>query len=170
MAVPAIKNWKVQHDTVVSLHISGYSNKKIAVATGLTEVRVSQVINDPLAKDIIRGVQKSLRMKMEEDIGDKLIVLAEEGAARIGETIEAEFLLGSDQKKHQDNVSIQVLKGTGFLSREFALGETASRPPLDEMLAERLVTALEKSNEAARGGEIISEAIEVPFEVVESDE
>ena len=166
--LPAIKNWKPVHTQIVMQSITGVSNKALAKQTGYTEVRISQILNDPQALALQRDVQKSLRLKMEEDIEDKLLVLAEASVRRLDETLSTEFAPGSKAKNQQDNIAVSVLKGTGFLSKDFSGNEASDRPPLDERLAERLVTALERSNEAVAHHVNVSTAEEAEYEVIES--
>jgi predicted transcriptional regulator len=165
MGLPAIKKWTVRHEMIVSLHIAGNSNKRIAAAMGITPERVSQVLSDGNAKALIAQVQKAMRLKMEEEIEDKLIVLAAESVDRLGETITHEFLPGTDEKAHQDRMAEKVLKGTGFLSKDVPEGRGRMHEALTPALAERLAAALEKADTAI---EMRETAHEVPFaEVVE---
>lgn len=145
-----IKKWTPRHEMVVSLHISGWSNLKIAEHFRITPVRVSQILCDPQAKALVRQANKTLRDKMKDDISDRLLTLAEGSVKNLEETIEASFLVGSDSKEHQDNVSLKILRGTGFLIGDKQEDASKTKNPLTETLAERLITALENSNEAER--------------------
>lgn len=149
-ALAPIKKWTTRHEMVVHLHIAQYSNTDIAEKMKITPVRVSQILSDPQAKQIVRAVQKNLRKQMEDSIEDRLLVLADEGVARIEETItHRDFVLGTDAKKHQDRLSFDVVKGLGFLPGDKE-GERVAEKKLPAALAERLVTALEASNAASR--------------------
>lgn len=166
-----IQKWRPRHERIVRFHIAGMSNDEIAAELDITTVRVSQVLNDPHAKRLVQQAILSLRQKMSEDIEGRLIQQAEKAAARLDETLDADFIPGTKSKKAQDDVSLAILKGTGFLSREFnADRETVDR--LDKALVERVATALEKSNEAreirAEESEEAVEPVDADFEVVES--
>ena len=145
-----IKKWSTKHEMVVHLHVAQYSNTAIAEKMGITPVRVSQILADPQAKQIIRAVQANLRKQMETSVEDRLVLLADESVNRIADTITfRDFPLGSDAKKHQDNIAMGVLKGVGFLpgAKE---GEGEPEKKLPQALAERLLLALDASNEASR--------------------
>jgi hypothetical protein len=125
-----------------------WPNKKIAEHFRITPERVSQVLNDPHAKAMIRTLQARMQERLADDIEGSLMELAKISVDRVGETIRFEdFSLGSDAKKHQDNLSMTLLKGVGFLPGPQE-GKESARPPLNEALAERLIGALEKTNSA----------------------
>lgn len=167
-----IKNWSMKHEMIVHLHIGQWSNKAIAEHVGMSEVRVSQVLNDQHAKAIIRATRLRLRKQMEENIEDRLVRAAEKSIERVEETLDAGFELGSDAKKHQDNISMGILKGVGFFPGARDDDGRDQRPSLSGSLAERLITALDKSNEAAQlhSGKLKDGVIEVEAEVVEDGE
>jgi hypothetical protein len=144
-----IKRWSPKHDMIVHLHVGLKSNKEIADLVGMSEVRVGQVLRDPSATKIIGRVQEEIRDKMTDSVEEELLAISIKAVKNIRETIELEGLVhGSEFKKHQDRLSYDVLKGVGFLPGDRD-GKVAERPPLNEILAERLVSALEKSNAVA---------------------
>jgi hypothetical protein len=155
-----IKRWKPVHDLIVSLHVSMRSNKEIAEMLGCTPTTVTRVLTDPAAKEKIRIAQESLREKLSQRIEEGLVALCIKALDNIRQTIELEGLAyGSDFKKHQDKVSLEVLKGRGFLNKE---------PPayrqgisLDSALATRLIEAIKESEKAA------GHVIEGSYELVE---
>lgn len=145
-----IKNWTPKHDLVIQLHVGMHGKQEIADLTDLTPTRVSQILNDPQGKALVRVAQERLRIRMAEEIEDGLVSLCVKALDNIRETIELEGLAhGSDFKKHQDKLSLEVLKGRGHLSKDTE-AQKREQAPLDAMLAGRLVEALEKSNEAAQ--------------------
>ena len=152
-ALEPIKNWKTKYEQIVALSmIPGWTNVRIAERFGMTPVRVSQILNDPHAKAIVRATNLKLREKIAEDIHGKLLELSKTSVDRISETLEhTDFVLGSDAKKHQDNLGLQLLKGVGFLpGARDAEDENKGPTGLPVALAERLTAALERSNEAER--------------------
>lgn len=163
------KKWTSRH--VLMCHLKGtglWTNKAIAEYFGCSEVTVSQVLNTEQGKAELAAIQKNLRAGMADSINGRLLKLMDKGVERLAQTIDAEFLPGSDPKKHQDNVALQLLKGKGHLSGVADDGDGNNSAPtaLDRPLAQRLIAALEKSNEAERiynssQGEII-EAVVVP--------
>lgn len=145
-----IKTWTYQHEQVVMLHIAGKANDEIAELTDYTTTRVSQILNDPQAERVKALAIRKLRSSMTENLEGQLLELAEESAKRLGETIKADFALGTRAKHHQDKMSLDLLKGTGFLNKEKPDDTDRRRDPLPEKRVNRLVDALEVSNEAAK--------------------
>jgi hypothetical protein len=160
-----IKNWLPKHDLCVMLHVGMKTDTEIAEMVGYTSARVNQILNDPTGKTKIREAQERLREKLSAQIEDGLVAICVKALSNVRETIELEGLAhGSDFKKHQDKLSLEVLKGRGFLDKERQAKEAA---PLDPILVKRLAEAMEKSNEAA---EIIQRDREEREIVVEDPE
>lgn len=163
------KKWTSRHVLICHLKGTGlWSNKAIAEYMGIHEMTVSQVLNTDQGKAELEAIQRNLRAGMAESINGRLLTLMDKGVHRLAETIEAEFVPGSDPKKHQDNVALQLLKGKGHLSgvADDGDGNNAAPTALDRPLAQRLIAALEKSNEAERiynasQGEIIEAEVVV---------
>ncbi len=91
-----------------------------------------------------------MREKMKEDIEGRLIHLVDDAVSRLAETLSyKDFVVGSDGKKHQDNIALGFLKGVGMGIQQGGngVGEKA-QAPLNEVLSERLINALEASNKA----------------------
>lgn len=142
---PIVK-WTPRNDFIVHLHITMHSDEEIAERVGVTPQRVNQILNDPTAKGHIRDAQERLRAKLSQEVADGLAAICVKALDNIRTTIELEGLAhGSDFKKHQDKMSLEVLKGQGFLSKEKERDE-ATELPAD--LVKRLSHALEKSVEA----------------------
>lgn len=164
-----IKNWKPRHENVVILHLNGWGNDEIAKHLRITPVRVAQILQDPQAMILKAAVMKRVRENLSGDITDRLLELTELSVEKIAETLEATFVLGTDPKKHQDNVALQIVKGKGFLSGAEVPAETRD-PQIPVSLLERFTAAMEKSNEAKRlhSGEsnVIKEA---DVEIIEED-
>jgi len=160
-----IVRWTVKHEQIVSMHIGGMSNEEIAAAIKIkgknpSVVRVSQILGDPQALRTIHEAILLVRSQMTEDLDGGLAVLAMTAMKRIAETINFEFFPGTDEKKHQDRLSLDLVKMVYSNNQD----TTEEAPPLNEALSERIVEALEASKAA---DELILEA---QFEVVEEDE
>lgn len=163
-----IKNWTPTHDAVVMLHVALKSNKEIAVMVDLSVQRVGQILNDPIGKRLVAEHQQELRKKLSEDVTDGLASLCVRAVEILRETLEIDGLThGSDFKKHQDNLAMQLLKGKGHLGGE-KVGGDQEGSPLSAKLAERLVVALERSNEAERLAQESKEIV-IEAEVVGAD-
>lgn len=164
-----IRKWRPKYEMIVQLSITGMSNKALAEKFNLHEVRISQILNSPQAKLIQARTVALVKEIMLESVQDDLASLAVESVRRIGQTLRYEdFVLGTDAKKHQDNLALGVLKGTGFLNGESNEDDKKKPAPLTESLMARLTAALEKSNEAAEiQNQAKSEPIEANYEVVE---
>jgi hypothetical protein len=142
-----IVNWLPKHDMVVALHVGMQSTAEIAQLVGYTSTRINQILNDPTGKAKIREAQESLRERLSAQIEDGLVAICVKALQNVRETIELEGLAyGSDFKKHQDRLSVEVLKGRGFLDKE---RPTRDAPAIDPILVKRLADAMEKSNQAA---------------------
>lgn len=143
-----IKKWKVEHERVVHLHIMGWGNEEIGEEVGYTKVRVSQILQDPKAAEIINEVRTAMRKRLKAEIKEGLSHLAAKSVDRLKETMDQDFQPGSPPKHHQDKIGIDLLKGTGWLDQEREDSGADTRPPLDPELSERLVSALEFANKA----------------------
>ena len=145
--VAPIKKWKPKHDLVVQLHIACYSNDEIATMTKFSSVRVGQILGDPKAKNMIRAAQERLREKLSKEIDEGLVAICAKAVQNIRETIEIDGLTaGTDFKRHQDKISLEVLKGRGFLSKDGGDSKTRNETlPLD--LLSKVNEALMKSEE-----------------------
>ena len=157
-----IKRWTVEHERIVAMHIGGMDNKEIARISSKTkkisEVRVSQIISDPQARKTIYEAIMKVRSQMMENLDGGLAVLADLGLKRMKETLDWEFVPGSNGKHHQDRLALDIAK--------LVVGDRTqveSAPPLDTALSERLIEAIEASNAAE---ELIREA---QYEVVEDE-
>lgn len=156
-----IAKWTIEHEQIVAMHISQYSNEEIARKTKKTAVRISQILNDPQALQILKEFGLKIRAKMMETTVDGIAALAVMGLKRMKETIEFEdFGLGTDAKKHQDRLSFDLAKLV-YTSQD---NKTEEAPPLDAASFERLTEAIEASNAADK---LIREA---QFVEVEEDD
>jgi len=144
-----IKNWTIKHDTVVSLHCSMHSNEEIAEMVDFTSQRVSQILNDPQGKRMIREHQERLRERLFGNMEDELVDLCVDAVRNLKDTVSLEGLsVGSDFKKHQDKVSLELLKGNGLLSKDRDI-DRRRQAEIPKLLAERIATALEKTAKVA---------------------
>jgi len=144
-----IKKWGFKHEQVVGLHLAGWKHDDIGKKVGYTKTRVMQVLNDSQAKEIIRVAKLHLRKRMGEDIEDRLVLLSETSVGRLEETMDTTFIPGTKPKMHQDGLALGLLKGAGYMGKD----DTSSEDPegkITPKLAQALVTALDKSNEAER--------------------
>lgn len=154
-----IAKWSVEHEEIVALHIGRWSNEDIAKKMGKTPVRISQILSDPKARELINAAGLRIRTLMMENLEEGLAVLAVKGMARIAETLNIEFVPGTDAKKHQDRLALDLIKLVK--GDENQVGDA---PPLDADMSKRLIEALEDATAADR---LIEEA---QFEIVEEDE
>ena len=149
--VPPIKRWSPKHELVVQLSIGTMSQEAIAEHTGFTLSRIRQIVADPQARKIVDEFLQHMRAKAFESIEGGLIELTEHAVKRIAQTLTYEdFVLGTDAKKHQDNLSLGLLKGAGFLGVAASNREESGdlRTPLNEALSTRLIEAVEAAQKA----------------------
>lgn len=147
-----IKNWKPWMTKVVILHMARMPHCEIAkqftytrkdgTVRELTVVRISQIINDPQGQQMIRGMNAQVKESMLSDIGDGMVVLAHKSMERLKETLEYTVPAGTDAKKHQDHVALQLTKNITL----GASGETENQkaPSYSEEVVNRFAAALEK--------------------------
>jgi len=158
-----IVRWTVKHEQIVAMHIGGMDNEEIASnivikSKNPSVVRVSQILSDPKARRIINEAMMKVRAQMMESLDDGVAALSITAMKRIAETINfPDFVLGSDAKKHQDRLSLDLVKLV-YGNRDSGLEDA---PPLDAAMSKRIVEALEAS---AAVDELIQEG---QFEVVE---
>lgn len=133
----------------------------IAKELGYTPARISQIINSDHGQALVSRATERMRQRFEEEIEGHLVTLAHESVLRLKSTIEFDdFALGSDAKKHQDNVALQILKGAGFLGSKS--NDESKSTQLTDALAGRLIDALEATKK-------VDEIHDAEYEVV-SDE
>ncbi len=143
-----IARWTIKHEQVVAMHIGGMDNGQIAANITIkgknpSVVRVSQILSDPQALRIINEAMMQVRSEMMENLDDGLAALAVTAMARIRETIDfPDFILGSDEKRHQDRLSLDLVK----LVYSNNSNEIGDAPPLDAALSKRIAEAIEASN------------------------
>jgi hypothetical protein len=148
-ALAPIQDWTPAHESVVQLHLANYDNSEIATTLGYTVGRVSQILQDPRAKIAKHKILQLMQSKMEESITSRLVQLADHSVTRLTETIITPCDVGSRAKMHQDNIALNLVKG--FLPQiNIENPGKSSASSMDSKLAERLITALEKSNEVSK--------------------
>jgi len=142
---------------------------EVAAQVGYTVQRVRQINSDPQALCIREVAVLRMREKMMDDIEESLLELTDAAVKRIAETLQYEdFIIGSDGKKHQDNLSLGFLKA-GILSGRSDSGKDGSQsPPLNEKLSTRLIEALEESNKADKLYNESKEIVVRDAEIVET--
>jgi len=168
-SVPALKNWKPRHENVVMLHLGGWNNIAIANYTRMTPERIYQILQTPQAQALIASQMDRIRERFGSDVSDKLLKLTEISVNRVSETLEQDFIPGTDAKKHQDKVALEIMKGKGFLNGADPSAVNHEQK-VSVSLLEKFTNALERANEAKslHTGDNDSEAIEeASFEVIE---
>lgn len=142
-----IVDWTPTHEAVVQLSLSNWSNAAIAEQFGYSVGRISQILQDPRAKITKAKILANVQERMGENITSRLTQLADHAADKLRETILSDFTPGGDAKHRQDQVCLAIVKG--FLPQINQENTKPAGTGLDSKLAERLISALEKSNEAS---------------------
>ena len=160
-----IVNWTATDEMIVQLSIANWSNGDIAEKYDLTPTRISQILNDPRAKKTKDLIIARIRERAEQNIEDSLVSMVETGVRQLRRTIDYEFDLGTDAKKHQDNVILSLTKPY-LAGLEARVTPSAPLEDVSPKLFERMVSALEKGNEAEElhGGAVEADFIVVPSE------
>lgn len=158
-----IVHWKPKHDLVVALHMMGYQNIQIAELTGYSDSNVSTIIKDPRTKKAILEGRRRYQEDTVSAIQDMLVDQAYEGMKKLGDTIDGEFKLGSDAKKHQDVMTLKLIDRVGFSPRAEAV-QGKGGIQLDPESSERLVSALEKANTVREIVDMPETGVEVVYD------
>lgn len=165
--LPILQTWSPRHDLAVALHLSGKKNVDIARVLEWTPEHVSIVLRQPQAKAMVERAQRRMRETTQEAITERLLELSEKAVERLEETLEQTFILGSKSKHHQDNTSLKILQGTGFLAGKKDGEKEEATDKVTATLVERLTASLEKAAEARIKAR---DVVEAPYEVVEDED
>lgn len=148
------KDWKPKYERMLVMRLQGYDNETIADCFGVTTVRVSQVLNSPMALKGMKELKSRLRESAFSQIEDELLDMGQKAVENLRQTIESDLRdeygdvnPGSKAKRHQDDVSFKVLEtlGYGKGSAEQKTGKEVSMP---KEVGDRLVAAIENSDRA----------------------
>lgn len=148
-----IVNWTPFHETVVQLSMANWSNTDIAERFDYHPGRISQILQDPRAKLTQAKIIAQMQEKFAEGITGQLAQLAPMAWNNIRDTVYARnadgsaIAPGTAAKKHQDMISQWLLDG--YLPEGTKDSSKPKSENFDSKLAERLVSALERSNEVA---------------------
>lgn len=146
--VVTIKKWTYKHEVITRLVLAGMKQTVVAKKFGISPIRVNQIMATQQARAIEEEMKGRMREYIKENIQDKIVLGMEMAIDRVNETLSFdEFPLGSDAKKHQDNLGLGLLKAGGALEKDE--GEKV-REQLPSSLAQKLLGALNASNEADR--------------------
>jgi len=77
-SVPPLKQLRPIHLHVIALHLRGVTNVEIAAQLDYTHIRVSQILNDPLALEVIEQMRERIVINTEEEVMNKLQMIAPE--------------------------------------------------------------------------------------------
>lgn len=153
----AIKKWKPRHSQVVFLHVAGYSNKSIAAQTDFNPEHVSYLLNDPRAQKAIREIEERMFKNFDQRTRRKMQALGDMAIDNIAQTVMADLSdvsVGSKAKKHQDDVSFELLDRIGYGRKQASRPGDDQGTQLPEQVGERLAEAIEKSEVAEQADEI----------------
>lgn len=147
-----IKKWSSKHEMIVYMRVVGMLGvEEIAKRLKLTTTWVAQVLRDPQAVELERQLRLGIRKNIQENAEIKVAQLGIEALERLAHTIERkdlDLVLNTEEKKHQDRLSLDFIKETGLIADVDRPERGRENKNLTESLAARLINALEKSNEA----------------------
>lgn len=137
------EKWSPRHRIVVALHLGGDKNKEIAEKLGLSESRVSIILNDPRAAHEI--------MRMSAMVADRTVDTALRIKLYANEALDeiVEELRTSRSEKIRQNAAFGLLDRAGFTPPKIN-GE--EKPPMS--LPEEVVDRMENAT-----NEIIQHAV-----------
>jgi len=141
--------WMPRHNLAVQLHALGHTNKEIALITGYTENRVSIIINDPRAREIIQDTLASISGNIT-DLHTRLKIHAVEALDEI-----VNELRHSRDERVKQKAAFGLLDRAGYtpVHKQVIIGASIS-----EVVAKRMEAAQAKL-----------EAIDAEYLVVEAD-
>lgn len=146
-------------------HIYGMTYDEIAAATGYSRENVRTVLHDPRAQQAAEVLRKRILGQAATSIEEKMGGLAVQAVKNIAKTINTDVEVGTRSKKHQDDVSFELLARVGFGRKEPDKDAGGIHLPKEE--AQQLVAAIAKSD---RARQIIVEAEEPEYIEVDSEE
>lgn len=154
-----IQHWSPSHDQVVMYHLYGMSNVEIGATVGYSRWHVEKILRDPRAQNAKEVLRKRILGGAMAQIEERMGALGIQSIKNIAKTIEDTTAeLGTRAKKHQDDVSFELLSRIGFGRKGPESEAGGIHLPKEE--AQQLVAAIEKANTAR---EIIASAEEVPY-------
>lgn len=166
-----VKKWSHRHEMIVYYHVVHMMNgNQIAEIVNLSPGRVSQILNDPYAVKRIKEVRDKIRVSILENVDLRLTRLGDQALQNLEHTLnrkDLDLVLHTDQKKHQDNLSFNVLTKLGMIGKEDGdKDKDSGNKELTAPLMKKVLYALEKSNEAdeIRRGERQSRVVEAEIE------
>lgn len=162
-----VKNWGPKHELCVALHIADKRNYEIAVILGWTKEYVSMVLNMPQAQAEIRRAILKIREISGAEVEGRVQQHAETAVKRVGETLDAEFLVGTRSKEHQDRTALKILEGTGYLPGKKDEERGGISEKLTAPLVEKLAASLELAAKAKMLANKEEEPVDADFEVLE---
>jgi hypothetical protein len=138
---------------------------EVAEATGYSRENVRTVLRDPRAQQAAEVLRKRILGGAMSQIEERMGGLGIQALKNIATTINTTVDVGTRAKKHQDDVSFELLARIGFGRKESDKEAGGIHLPKEE--AQQLVAAIEKSNTARR---IVMEAEAVEIVEVNSED
>jgi hypothetical protein len=161
----AIIHRKPWHDQVVLLHLQGVAVGEIAKAMAKSVWTVRNVIKDPRSQAIVMEAKTRWSATIHEKIDTKMVDLGVTAVGNLTETLEAEIPVNMRLKEHQDKMSLALLDRIGHGVQRQEKGDSGIK--LDRDLQERMVTALETSDQKRK---VFDSAEEAEWHEAEEEE
>jgi len=131
--------WTEKKMRAIMLHLQGFKSHEIGTQLGMKATTVRNYLNDPKLAEIIASYRKAIIAKLSETVALRLQRLGEMALEKIEQTLEADFMIGTKPKEHQDKMSLRVIEMLGIQL-------DTSAEVSDETIA-ALTEALARSNE-----------------------
>lgn len=130
-------SWLPRHSLVCQMHAAGLKNNEIAAATGYTESKVSTILNDPRAQEVIQAALQTMSKNIM-DLHTRLKVHAVEALDEI-----VDELRSSENEKVRQKAAFGLLDRAGYtpVKKQIVMG---GQIPKD--LAERVERNLDKQD------------------------
>lgn len=151
-----LKPWEpeklsVRHKHMVALSAGGLENQEVAEALGVSQSRVSVILNDPRAKKLKRQLADEYVREVAEDTAEVIQSYTREAAEKI-----------ADLMRHSTKDGIQLRAAENFLDRGGhpkvkEQVQTEKLPPLDNEKVDLLREAIREATGEAEEVEMVQD-------------
>lgn len=142
-----LQQWNVRYDQVLALRLAGHDIETIAQLTSYSPGHVRRILDDPRARQAFKLMRQRMMGTVLKEISEQLVSLAPQAVENLRKTIEADIPALAKGKKHQDDVSFELLSRVGFGKKD-SNGDEDKANKIPKELADKLVRAIEQSDKA----------------------
>lgn len=138
------------HFHMIAMRAAGMRPGEIAKALGYSNSRVSVILNDPRAKQLVSRMTGDVLREFQLDVGEQIVSYAAEAA----ETV-AGLMRMAESEQVRLSASKDILDRAGYKPKEVV---THMHAEIDHEDAQRILTALRESKEKAPELEFVEDS------------